>query len=75
MRFSSFIPDLYQLKCLFLLLLMFGFTVVGEKEVENNTVNVRTRDNKVHGEHTLEHVISRFNHFKTTFVLDAQETF
>ena len=29
-------------------------TVVGEKEETNATVNVRTRDNKVHGEHKLE---------------------
>lgn len=29
-------------------------TVVGEKEETNGTVNVRTRDNKVHGECKLE---------------------
>ena len=32
--------------------------VVGEKESQNNTVNVRTRDNEVHGEKTVEAVIS-----------------
>ena len=31
--------------------------VVGEKEKENKTVNVRTRDNVKHGETTLAHVI------------------
>jgi threonyl-tRNA synthetase len=31
--------------------------VVGEKEQATNTVNVRTRDNHVHGEHPLKHVI------------------
>lgn len=31
--------------------------VVGEKEEENGTVNVRTRDNKVHGERTVEKLI------------------
>jgi threonyl-tRNA synthetase len=49
--------------------------VVGEKELENNTVNVRTRDNKVHGEHSVDHVIQRFQHFRDTFVKDADETF
>lgn len=50
-------------------------TVVGEKEKENKTVNVRTRDNKVHGEHGIDHVISRFTHFKTSRSPDAEETF
>ncbi|XP_071112880.1 threonine--tRNA ligase 1, cytoplasmic-like isoform X1 [Haliotis cracherodii] len=49
--------------------------VVGEKEKENKTVNVRTRDNKVHGEHGIDHVISRFTHFKTSRSPDAEETF
>lgn len=31
--------------------------VVGEKEQVAETVNVRTRDNQVHGEHTLSDVI------------------
>jgi threonyl-tRNA synthetase len=31
--------------------------VVGEQEQSKKTVNVRTRDNKVHGEHALQHVI------------------
>lgn len=31
--------------------------VVGEKESSNKTVNMRTRDNKVHGEFTLEAVL------------------
>ena len=31
--------------------------VVGEKEMENRTVNVRTRDNKVHGEKALMDVV------------------
>ncbi|KAK2163864.1 hypothetical protein LSH36_73g06019 [Paralvinella palmiformis] len=49
--------------------------VVGEKEQSNNTVNVRTRDNKVHGEHGIDHVISRFEHFTQTKKLDAEESF
>ncbi len=31
--------------------------VVGEKEREQKTVNVRTRDNVVHGEHALSEVV------------------
>ena len=50
-------------------------SVVGEKELANNTVNVRTRDNKVHGEHSVDHVIDRFAHFKNTYVKDEEETF
>ena len=33
--------------------------VAGRKEVENRTVNVRTRDNTVHGEYSLDEVIER----------------
>ena len=38
--------------------------VVGEKEETNATVNVRTRDNKVHGEHQLEELIPRLVRLK-----------
>ena len=31
--------------------------VCGEKEMENGTVNVRTRDNEVHGEHRVEDIV------------------
>lgn len=34
--------------------------VVGQKESESNTVNVRTRDNVVHGESTLDEVVAMF---------------
>ncbi|XP_053406029.1 threonine--tRNA ligase 1, cytoplasmic-like isoform X1 [Mercenaria mercenaria] len=49
--------------------------VVGEKEVESKSANVRTRDNKVHGEHSIEKIIERFNSFKETRCLDAEEQF
>ena len=49
--------------------------VVGEKEATNNTVNVRTRDNKVHGEHSIEKVIKRFAAFTESKALDAEVTF
>ena len=38
--------------------------VVGEKEETHDTVNVRTRDNKVHGEHQLEDLIPRLVRLK-----------
>lgn len=41
--------------------LFFCHTVVGEKEVSNQTVNVRTRDNAVHGEVTISKLIEQFN--------------
>ena len=56
-------------------LLTVFVSVVGEKELGNNTLNVRTRDNRVHGEHSIDHVVSRFNHFIEAKSLDAEETF
>jgi len=50
-------------------------SVVGEKEQENKTVNIRTRDNKVHGEHSVTHVLQRFKHFTDDKVLEAEEKF
>lgn len=35
-------------------------SVVGEKEENSSTVNVRTRDNKVHGEKSLDQVLEKF---------------
>ena len=35
--------------------------VVGEKETQSGTANVRTRDNKVHGEIPISEIIRRFN--------------
>ena len=39
--------------------------VVGEKESTNKTVNVRTRDNVVHGEKTLQQLIDHMTILKT----------
>lgn len=49
--------------------------VVGEKEAENGTVNVRTRDNKVHGERSVQDVISRFGVLRDTRMIDSEEDF
>ena len=48
---------------------------MGEREVENETLNVRTRDNKVHGEHSIQHVIDRFKYFKQSRIQDAEDKF
>ncbi|XP_022053787.1 threonine--tRNA ligase 1, cytoplasmic [Acanthochromis polyacanthus] len=49
--------------------------VVGEKEKTSNTVNVRTRDNKVHGERSVEECIERLKQLKTTRSRNAEEEF
>ncbi|CAJ1069164.1 threonine--tRNA ligase 1%2C cytoplasmic [Xyrichtys novacula] len=49
--------------------------VVGEKEMTSNTVNVRTRDNKVHGERSVEECIERLKHLKTSKSRNAEEEF
>ncbi|XP_019616961.1 PREDICTED: threonine--tRNA ligase, cytoplasmic-like [Branchiostoma belcheri] len=49
--------------------------VVGKKEVESGTVNVRTRDNKVHGERSVEDVILRFRKLQNERVKNSEETF
>lgn len=42
--------------------------VVGEKERARNTVNVRTRDNKVHGEFTVTDLIVKLQRFRDEFI-------
>lgn len=49
--------------------------VVGDKEKESRTVNVRTRDNKQHGEITVDDLIEKFKTFKSTRTLKAEEDF
>ncbi|XP_024131641.1 threonine--tRNA ligase 1, cytoplasmic [Oryzias melastigma] len=49
--------------------------VVGEKEKTSNTVNVRTRDNKVHGECSVEECIQRLTRLKASRSRNAEEEF
>lgn len=49
--------------------------VVGDKEKENRTVNVRTRDNKVHGEISIDNLVEKFKAFKESKELKAEENF
>ncbi|XP_019875198.1 threonine--tRNA ligase 1, cytoplasmic isoform X2 [Aethina tumida] len=48
--------------------------VVGEKEKTSNTVNVRTRDNKVHGEVGVDALIEKLNNFRDNY-LKGEENF
>ncbi|XP_014222509.1 threonine--tRNA ligase, cytoplasmic isoform X2 [Trichogramma pretiosum] len=49
--------------------------VVGEKEKTSGTVNVRTRDNKVHGEIQVDDLIKKFNGFKESKAMNCEENF
>lgn len=49
--------------------------VVGEKEKTSDTVNVRTRDNIVHGEFSIEDVITKFSKLKHERTLKSEELF
>lgn len=52
-------------------LAQFNFIlVVGEKEKSGGTVNVRTRDNKVHGEVTIAELIQKLTKLKDEFITD-----
>ena len=52
----------------------FGL-VVGEKEKTSGTVNIRTRDNKVHGERTISETIERLQQLKHSRSKQAEEEF
>nr|XP_051678231.1 threonine--tRNA ligase 2, cytoplasmic isoform X1 [Oryctolagus cuniculus] len=49
--------------------------VVGEKEMANNAVNVRTRDNKIHGEISVISAIEKLKNLKKCRTLNAEEEF
>lgn len=51
------------------------FSVVGEKELTAGTVNVRTRDNVVHGEVGVEELIEKFKLFKERKDKNCEEKF
>ena len=50
-------------------------SVVGEKEESSNTVNVRTRDNKVHGEKTIDQVLEKFAFLAKERIKDSEDEF
>lgn len=47
--------------------------VVGEKEISTNTVNVRTRDGKIHGQISVDDLIGRLNKLRDNFGLIDNE--
>ena len=49
--------------------------VIGQKEMENRTLNVRTRDNKQHGEHKADFVVDRLAELREKRVINAEEVF
>lgn len=49
--------------------------VVGDKEQVSDTVNVRTRDNKVHGEKSIVALLERFNQLRLMKNADSEEDF
>ncbi|NWX71498.1 SYTC protein, partial [Alca torda] len=49
--------------------------VVGEKEKASETVNIRTRDNKVHGERTIADTVERLLELKRSRSRQAEEEF
>ncbi|XP_078541057.1 threonine--tRNA ligase 1, cytoplasmic-like [Lissotriton helveticus] len=49
--------------------------VVGEKEKANDAVNVRTRDNKVHGEVSVSAAIEKLKKLKKSYSKNAEEEF
>lgn len=49
--------------------------VVGEKEKTSNTVNVRTRDNKVHGERSVDECVQRLKELRSCRSRNAEEEF
>lgn len=49
--------------------------VVGEKEKNSNTVNIRTRDNVVHGEMTVTNLVEKLIKLKTSRAQNNDEVF
>ena len=49
--------------------------MVGEKEESSNTVNVRTRDNKVHGEKSIDQVLEKFVYLAKERVRNSEDEF
>jgi threonyl-tRNA synthetase len=68
--------DTVQKKICMAQLAQFNFILVtGQREMESETVNVRTRDNKVHGEFKLSELIRRFKYLADSHALNAEEDF
>ena len=51
------------------------FLVVGQQEQANGTINIRTRDNKQHGEFSIDEVIRRFKDLADRRTNHAEDEF
>lgn len=58
-----------------IVLINITVSVVGEKEKNANTVNVRTRDNNVHGEFSVEEAIQRLQKLKISKTNNSETEF
>ncbi len=58
-----------------IIVMTFDSAVVGEKEATNQTVNVRTRDNAVHGEKTVDVLIAHLKHLQASKSPDDKAEF
>lgn len=47
--------------------------VVGDKERQSQTVNVRTRDNKIHGEVTIDELVVKLEKIRSEFITDEDK--
>lgn len=65
----------YILNNKILICLILIFLVVGEKELNAGTVNVRTRDNVVHGEILVDDLLKKFRIFKERKDKNCEENF
>ena len=52
-----------------------SFLVVGQQEKNNGTINIRTRDNKQHGEFPIDEVIRRFKELAESRTNHAEDEF
>ncbi len=51
------------------------FVVIGQQEQKNGTINIRTRDNKQHGEFPIDEVIRRFHKLAASRTNHAEDEF
>lgn len=66
---------IFLMKIICYSIFFFFFSVVGEREKSSNTVNVRTRDNIVHGEFPVSEVIEKFKILKQQRLPDSANVF
>jgi len=67
--------DLPTVILIYFMTLNFFTLVVGEKELAANSVNIRTRDNVVHGEFTVAQVLEKFTNLKEARTVNSEDTF